>query len=230
MRLAFALAALTLSLAVALPSFADDKESDKPTTDATKQKKVDDKEKLPAALNFTMKTLDGKKVNLAEKYKGRVVLLVNVASKCGYTRQYEGLQGLHEKYADKGLAVVGVPSNQFGGQEPGTAEEIAEFCESTYGVEFDMLEKVNVKASEEKQAPLYKYLTSEKTNPKHGGDIKWNFEKFLIDAEGNVIGHYRSKVEPDSEELVEAIEKALEKMKPATLEKLKEKDAEKEEA
>src|SRR5690606_11304743 len=153
-------------------------------------------------------------VNLAEKYQGRVVLLVNVASKCGYTKQYEGLQGLHEKYADKGLAVVGVPSNQFGGQEPGTAEEIAEFCESKFGVEFDMLDKVNVKASEEKQAPLYKYLTSEKTNPKHGGDIKWNFEKFLIDAEGNVIGHYGSKVKPESKELTEAIEKALEEVNP----------------
>jgi glutathione peroxidase len=158
------------------------------------------------------------------------VLLVNVASKCGYTPQYEGLQGLHEKYADKGLAVVGVPSNQFGGQEPGTAEEIAEFCDSKYGVEFDMLDKVNVKANEKGQAPLYKFLTSEKTNPKHGSDIKWNFEKFLIDAEGNVIGHYRSGVKPESKELTGAIEKALEEVKPETLEKLKKKDDEKEEA
>lgn len=224
MRLTFAIAAL--SLAVAMPSLAEEPTADKPST-ASKEKKV--KTEAPAALNFTMKTLDGKKVNLAEKYKGRVVLLVNVASKCGYTRQYEGLQGLHEKYADKGLAVVGVPCNQFGGQEPGTAEEIAEFCDTRFGVEFDMLEKVNVKASEKDQAPLYKYLTSEKTNPKHGGDIKWNFEKFLIDSEGNVIGHYRSKVEPDSEELTGAIEKALEGVKPETLEKLK-KNEEKEEA
>lgn len=224
MRVSVAFAFLFASLALALSATADDQVTKTSKPEATKEKQVDDKENLPPALNFKMKTLDGKEINLAEKYRGRVVLLVNVASRCGYTRQYEGLQGLHEKYAAKGLAVVGVPSNQFGGQEPGTAEEIAEFCETRFGVEFDMLDKVNVKASGPDQAPLYKYLTSKETNPKHGGDIKWNFEKFLIDAQGNVVGHYLSKVEPGSEELTGAIEKALQGVQPETLEKLKEKE------
>lgn len=180
------------------------------TAMADDSKQQDKESKLAPALNFEMETLDGKKVNLAEKYQGKVVLLVNVASKCGYTPQYKGLQALHEKYAERGLAIVGVPSNQFGRQEPGTSEEIAEFCETNYGVTFDMLAKVNVRAGKEGQAPLYKYLTSKETNPKHAADVKWNFEKFLIDSNGEVIGHYRSKVKPESKELVSAIEKALE--------------------
>jgi glutathione peroxidase len=158
-------------------------------------------------LNQEMKTLDGKKVNLAKKYDDKVVLLVNVASKCGYTKQYKELQALHEKYAEEGLAVVGVPCNQFGGQEPGTASEIAEFCKANYGVEFDMMAKVDVNG--ENAAPLYKYLTSEETNPKHGGKIKWNFEKFLFDRDGQLVARYESKVKPDAPEVVEAIEAEL---------------------
>lgn len=158
----------------------------------------------PAALDFKMATLDGGEVNLAEEYGGRVVLLVNVASKCGRTPQYKGLQELHSRYADKGLSVVGVPCNQFGEQEPGTAEEIAEFCESTYGVEFDMLAKVDVNG--DGQCPLYAYLTKESNYP---GKIGWNFEKFLINREGKVIGRYKSTVEPTGPEVVGAIEKAL---------------------
>lgn len=163
----------------------------------------------PVALDFTMQTLDGKEVHLAEKYEGKVVLLVNVASRCGYTRQYAGLQELHDKYGEAGLAVVGVPCNQFGGQEPGTAEDIAQFCEANYGVEFDMLEKVNVKRSEDDQCGLYKYLTDADELPEAGSDIKWNFEKFLIGRDGQVIGHYQSKVAPQSDELIAVIETAL---------------------
>jgi glutathione peroxidase len=132
--------------------------------------------KVPAVLNFTMKSLDGKDVPLS-KYQGKVVLIVNVASRCGYTPQYKGLQALHDKYAAKGLAILGVPSNDFGKQEPGSSEEIAEFCQKNYGVKFDMFEKVVVKG--EGQTPLYKFLTSSETNPKFAGPIKWNFNKFL---------------------------------------------------
>lgn len=187
------------------------------------------KEKVPAALDFKMKTLDGKKIHLADKYKDKVVMFVNVASRCGYTPQYEGLQKLHEKYGKKGLAIVGVPCNQFGSQEPGTSEQIAKFCETKYGVEFDMLAKVNVRADKEKQCKLYEHLTGEKTNPKHGGNVKWNFEKFLLNHKGEVIGHYRSKVAPDSKELVTAIEKALKDAPaPKTAKKGTKKESEKE--
>lgn len=173
--------------------------------DTEKEKEKD----WPAALDFTMKTLDGKEVHLAEKYEGKVVLLVNVASKCGFTGQYAGLQELHEKYADQGLAIVGVPCNQFGGQEPGTAEEIASFCQTNYGVEFDMLSKVNVKRGKEDQCELYKYLTDKEKLPGIGSDIKWNFEKFLIGRDGQVIAHYRSMTGPNSKKLVGAVEEAL---------------------
>lgn len=159
------------------------------------------------ALDHPMKTIQGKKVNLAEKYKGKVVMIVNVASKCGYTPQYEQLQALHEKYSKQGLAIVGVPCNQFGQQEPGTEAEIVEFCESNYGVEFDLMAKVDVNG--EKAAPLYKYLTSEKTDPKFPGKIKWNFEKFVFDREGNVVARFDSKAKPTSKEVVEVIEAEL---------------------
>jgi glutathione peroxidase len=160
-------------------------------------------------LNQEMKTLDGKKVNLAKKYDDKVVLLVNVASKCGYTKQYKELEALHEKYAEQGLAIVGVPCNQFGGQEPGTAAEIADFCKQNFGVEFDLMAKVDVNG--DNAAPLYKYLTSEERNPKFGGKIKWNFEKFLFDRDGQLVARYESKVKPDDPEVVEAIEAELAK-------------------
>jgi glutathione peroxidase len=160
-------------------------------------------------LNEPMKTLDGKEVNPAEKYAGKVVLLVNVASKCGLTPQYEQLQALHDKYADKGLAIVGVPCNQFNGQEPGSAEEIATFCSTKYGVEFDLLEKVDVNG--ENAAPLYKTLTSEETNPKSPGPIAWNFEKFLFNRNGELVARFSPRVAPDSSEVVETIEAELAK-------------------
>jgi glutathione peroxidase len=167
------------------------------------------KEAAKGPLEVEMETLDGKKVNLAKKYKGKVVLLVNVASKCGNTPQYKPLQALHEKYGKKGLAVVGVPCNQFRGQEPGTAEEIAEFCSTKYGVTFDLLAKVDVNGKD--AAPLYAWLTSEETDPKFAGKIPWNFEKFLIGRDGNVAARFNHRTKPDSEEVVKAIETELAK-------------------
>jgi glutathione peroxidase len=166
--------------------------------------------KVPAALNFTMKGLDGKDVDLS-KYQGKVVLVVNVASKCGFTPQYKGLQSLHDRYASEGLVVLGVPANDFGKQEPGTNEEIAKFCDSKYNVKFDMLAKVSVKGDDE--CALYKYLTSKETNPKFGGDIKWNFTKFLINRKGEVVARFDPKTDPQSEEVMKAIEMELEKKK-----------------
>jgi glutathione peroxidase len=160
-------------------------------------------------LNQEMKTLDGKKVNLAKKYDDKVVLLVNVASECGLTPQYEQLQALHEKYGKQGLAVVGVPCNQFGQQEPGTAAEISQFCKETYGVEFDLLAKVDVNGSN--AVPLYKFLTSEETNPKYAGKITWNFEKFLFNRDGQLVGRFSPRMKPDAPEVVEAIETELAK-------------------
>jgi len=159
-----------------------------------------------SALDFSMKTLNGKDVALS-KYAGKAVLFVNVASKCGKTPQYEQLQTLHEEYADKGLAIVGVPCNQFGKQEPGTDKEIATFCRENYGVEFDMLSKVDVNG--EKRCELYAHLTSLDLKPRGKGDVKWNFEKILLDRSGKPVARYSSRTKPDDKELVAAIEAAL---------------------
>jgi glutathione peroxidase len=164
--------------------------------------------KVPAALDFKMNRLDGKPANLAD-YQGQVVLIVNTASECGLTPQYEGLQGLHEKYAQKGLAILGFPANEFGSQEPGSNAEIATFCKKNYGVEFDMFAKVVVKG--EGQCPLYTFLTSKESNPKFAGPISWNFEKFLINRQGEVVARFKPQVEPDSEEVTKAIEAELAK-------------------
>lgn len=155
------------------------------------------------ALSFKMKTIQDKETDL-NQYKGKVLLMVNVASKCGYTPQYEGLQKLHTEYKEKGFSVIGFPCNNFGAQEPGTHLEIQSFCKENYGVTFPMMGKIDVKG--EGQAPLYKYLTN---HPKHGGQVRWNFEKFLIDKNGNVVGHYPSKVKPEDADLKAAINKAL---------------------
>ena len=160
----------------------------------------------PPVLNFTMNSLDGKAVDLA-KYQGNVVLMVNVASQCGYTPQYEGLQELHKRYASRGLRLLGFPSNDFGEQEPGTNTEIADFCKKNYGVEFDMFSKISVVGNS--KAPLYKFLTSRQTNPKFAGEIEWNFEKFLIGRDGQVLARFKSPVEPLSKEMISAIETAL---------------------
>jgi glutathione peroxidase len=165
-------------------------------------------EKAPAALNFTMKSITGKDVNLAD-YKGKVLLVVNVASKCGLTPQYEELEALHEKLSDKGLVVMGFPCNQFGKQEPGTDAQIAEFCEATYKVKFPMFSKVDVNGAE--AAPLYKYLTSVETKPKDKGDITWNFEKFVIGKNGEVVARFAPRTAPDSKEVMAVIEAELAK-------------------
>jgi glutathione peroxidase len=165
--------------------------------------------KVPEVLNFKMKGLDGKEVDLSQ-YQGKVVLIVNVASKCGYTPQYKGLEALYEKYKDKGLVIVGVPANDFGAQEPGTNEEIAKFCESKYGVTFPMLAKVSTIVGE-KKVPLYKHLTSKETDPKFAGEVKWNFTKFLVSRDGEIVNRFEPKVKPESEELTKAVEAQLDK-------------------
>jgi glutathione peroxidase len=161
---------------------------------------------VPESLAFEVKSLDGKDVNLAD-YQGKVVLIVNVASQCGATPQYEGLQELYEKYEDDGLVVLGFPCNQFGAQEPGTAVEIQEFCTSNYHVTFPLFEKIDVNGDE--AAPLYQYLTAQETAPKAKGKIGWNFEKFLLGKDGAVVGRYATGTEPA--ELEETIQAALEK-------------------
>ena len=154
---------------------------------------------------FTLNSIDGKPAPLAD-YKGKVVLLVNVASQCGYTPQYSGLEATYEKYKDQGFVILGFPANNFGAQEPGTNEEIKTFCTRKYSVTFPMYAKISVKGDD--QAPLYAYLTKE-TGPGIAGDIKWNFTKFLVDREGKVVQRFEPAVTPDSKEVAAAIEKQL---------------------
>ena len=163
---------------------------------------------VPAALNFKMKSLDGKEVDLS-KYQGKVVLVVNVASKCGFTPQYEQLQALHEKYGPEGLAVLGFPCNQFKAHEPGTAQEIQEFCRINFGATFAMFAKIEVNG--EGACPLYKHLTSLDTKPKGPGKIDWNFEKFIIGRNGKVVARFAPKTKPDAPEVIKVIEAELAK-------------------
>ena len=163
-------------------------------------------EKPTGPLSYTMNSLAGKPVELS-KYQGKVVLVVNVASECGLTPQYAGLQQLHEQYAGKGLAVLGFPANEFGAQEPGTNAQIATFCKQNYGVTFDMFAKIDVNG--ENACPLYKHLTSLETQPKGAGKIGWNFEKFLLDRQGHVIGRFDPQTSPRDPEIVKAVEGAL---------------------
>ncbi len=167
-------------------------------------------EKTPPLLKHEMKSLTGKKVDLA-KYNGKVLLITNVASQCGATPQYKPLEALHEKYNEKGLAVLGFPCNQFGSQEPGSDEDVAQFCEKNYGVKFDMFSKVDVKG--DKAADLFKQLTAKENfaNDKDAGPVKWNFEKFLVSKEGKVVARFRTGVEPNDAEVVKAIEAELAK-------------------
>jgi glutathione peroxidase len=160
----------------------------------------------PSVYDFKLNNIDGKPASLAD-FKGKAILLVNVASKCGYTPQYAGLEALYKKYKDRGLVVVGVPANNFGGQEPGTNEEIKTFCSRTYNVTFPMFSKVSVKGEDE--TPLYKFLTSGQANKALAGDVQWNFTKFLVDRNGNVVARFDSAVTPDSSEVAAAIEAAL---------------------
>jgi glutathione peroxidase len=156
--------------------------------------------------DFTMKSIDGQPVSLGS-YSGKVVLLVNVASKCGFTPQYAGLEALYEKYKDKGLVIVGIPANNFAQQEPGTNEEIKKFCSNKYNVTFPMMSKVSVLGDD--QTPLYSFLTGKTTDPDFGGDIKWNFTKFLVGRDGKLVARFEPNVKPDSPEVAAAVEKAL---------------------
>jgi len=156
--------------------------------------------------DFTMTSIEGKPVSLSD-YKGRVLLIVNVASKCGYTGQYAGLEKLHRQYKDRGFVVLGFPANNFLWQEPGSNEQIAEFCKRKYNVTFPMFEKISVLGFG--KADLYNYLTSSKANPVTSGMIRWNFTKFLVGRDGKPIARFGPKDEPDSSQFHAAIEKAL---------------------
>jgi len=156
--------------------------------------------------DFTMKEIDGNDVKL-EQFKGKAILIVNVASKCGFTSQYEGLQKIYSQYKDQDFVILGFPANNFMGQEPGTNEEIKQFCTLNYNVTFPMFSKISVKGKD--IDPLYKFLIEKETNPEFAGDISWNFNKFLIDRDGKIVSRFGSRVKPESEEMIQAIEKVL---------------------
>lgn len=161
---------------------------------------------MPIYDGLHISALDGSPLDL-EQFTGKATLIVNVASRCGFTPQYTGLEQLQERFAQQGFSVLGVPCNQFGGQEPGTAEQIATFCSATYGVTFPMTEKVDVNG--DSRHPLYQRLVTNTDAQGQAGDIRWNFEKFLISADGEVVARFRSQTEPLSAELVGAIEATL---------------------
>jgi glutathione peroxidase len=165
-------------------------------------------DKVPPVLQFEMKDIDGKKVDLA-KYKGKVILIVNVASECGYTPQYKPLQALYAKHAKDGLVILGFPCNDFGKQEPGDEAKIKSFACDNYKVEFDLFSKVKVLGKD--ACPLYQFLTGKETNAKFAGPVRWNFEKFLIARDGTVVGRFASDVNPEGAEFVGAIERELKK-------------------
>ncbi len=156
--------------------------------------------------DFTMNDIDGNPVKL-EIFKDKVILLVNVASKCGYTPQYKGLQKLYSKYKDKGFVILGFPANNFLWQEPGTNARIKSFCSLKYGVEFPMFSKISVKGR--KQHPLYKFLTSKLSNPLFPGKIRWNFEKFVFNTEGKLVGRFHPKIKPEDKRIIELLEKEI---------------------
>lgn len=158
-----------------------------------------------AAIDQTVTTLGGEELDLST-YRGRPMLIVNTASKCGYTPQYAGLQRLHERFKDRGLVVIGFPSNDYGGQEPGTNAQIGKFCRINYGVTFPMMAKVHTKGPD--QAPIYRTLT-EQTPEGIRGEIRWNFTKFLVDRDGQVVARFESAVEPEDPQVITAIEKLL---------------------
>src|SRR3981189_1121121 len=156
--------------------------------------------------DYTLNTIDGQPAPLSA-YKGKVLMLVNVASRCGFTPQYTALESIYEKYKDRGFVIVGIPANNFGSQEPGTNQEIKTFCASKFHVTFPMMAKVSVKG--EDITPLYQFLTDKTTNPQTGGEIQWNFTKFLIGPDGHVITRFEPDVTPDSPQVTSAIEKTL---------------------
>ena len=187
---------VTMLLLISSFSFAANKTTGKGT-------KMSDNNNI---YDISVKDMDGKEVKLSD-YKGKVLLIVNVASKCGYTPQYKGLEAIYQKYKDKGFEILGFPCNDFGQQEPGTNSEITEFCSTTYGVKFKLFDKIKVLGDD--KDPLYARLINNSNT--EDGDIKWNFEKFLISKDGTIVARFRSKVTPESEEMTSAIEKELAK-------------------
>ena len=165
-----------------------------------------DPPKPSSPLDFSARSIDGKEVSLSQ-FKGKVLLVVNTASQCGYTPQYKGLQEVYEKYKDRGFEVLAFPANEFGAQEPGSNEEIKAFCTSRYKTTFPLFAKIVVKG--EGIHPLYRFLTSPDTNPKFAGDIPWNFTKFLVDRQGRIVARFEPKDEPTSPLVTQAIEAAL---------------------
>ena len=165
------------------------------------------KDKQPAGpLDFVVKDINGKDSDLRQ-YKGKVVMIVNVASKCGFTPQYEQLEAVYKKYADRGFVILGFPANNFKGQEPGSDEQIKQFCTSKFNVTFPMMSKVSVAGDD--KAPIYKFLTEKPTAGDFAGEIGWNFNKFLVDRNGNLIARYNSRTKPDDSKVTAEIEKAL---------------------
>jgi glutathione peroxidase len=156
--------------------------------------------------NYTLKSIDGEPTSLSQ-FHGKVLFLVNVASSCGYTPQYKALEAIYEKYKDRGLVIVGIPANNFANQESGTDAEIKTFCSKKYNVTFPMMSKISVKGTD--QTPLYQYLTDKSINPQIGGDIQWNFTKFIFDRNGKPVARFEPAITPDSPQVITAIESAL---------------------
>jgi glutathione peroxidase len=189
------------------PAVSQDAQTDPSTPQESESNKDGNaNSEVPKTLNFKMKSIDGEEIDLAQ-YAGKVVVIVNTASRCGMTPQYKGLQELHEKYNDKDVVILGFPCNQFGGQEPGSEDDIKTFCEKNYGVEFDMFSKVDVNGKN--AAELFKLLKSIDAKPAGTGDVRWNFEKFILDKSGNLVARFGSRVNPTSKEFVEKLESVL---------------------
>ena len=202
--LAVASALLICQMALAQPAKMADV-----VKEPTKEPAVAKNNQPASPLDFVVKDINGKDVDL-KQYKGKVVMIVNVASKCGFTPQYTALEAVYEKYKDQGFVILGFPANNFGHQEPGSDSEILQFCTSKYMVKFPMMSKISVKDDGEgAKAPLYKYLTSKDTSGDFAGEITWNFNKFLVDRNGNLIARFNSPTKPDSEKVTKEIEAAL---------------------
>ncbi|MEO6696363.1 MAG: glutathione peroxidase [Ignavibacteria bacterium] len=198
----FSIAIVVITLPIAFHGCSNN--TGKNTNNTTSQMKSEGKQELKKNIyDLSVKTMSGEEKKLSE-YKGKVLLIVNVASKCGNTPQYTGLENIYRKYKDRGFEILGFPSNDFGGQEPGTNEEIKNFCESKYNVTFPLFDKMEVTG--DGISPLYNRLSN---NTEPAGEVGWNFEKFLIDKEGNITGRFKSKIQPESEELISAIESKL---------------------
>lgn len=173
---------------------------------AAAEKKSEATSQASGPLSFVVKDIKGEDYDLSQ-LKGKVVMIVNVASKCGNTPQYEALEKMYEQHKDEGLVILGFPANNFGGQEPGSNEDIQKFCTSKYDVTFPMMSKISVKGDD--KAPLYKYLTEKSTSGEYAGEVKWNFAKFLVGKDGKLVARFDPKTKPDSDDVTKAVEKAL---------------------